>query len=310
MRKLIVLLATLPFCMAQNEPRIRVNVNLINVSFTVRDTTGKLVPNLTKDDFEVFEDGAPQTIAFFARSEDVPLTLGLVIDDSGSQQPFVKKHEHDLETFLKSVLTPRDKAFVLCFANRLRLASDFTASPSQLIDGLKQFEHEPRGFPDVGPPEMRLLGTAFYDALYYATTDLLAPIEGNRKALIVMSDGEDNSSAHHMLDAIETAQSENVVIFGVRYTDVKNGRPNARNKYGTRVIERISRETGGSDFDAEKAELKKAFRAIGEELRTSYELAYHTTNPVNDGTFHKLVIRAKQPDITVRVKTGYYSRKQ
>ena len=135
-----------------------------------------------------------------------------------------------------------------------------------------------------------------------------ARAESGRKALIVFSDGEDNSSAHHMLDAIESAQRENVVIFPIRYTDIrKDGRLTGRNKYGIRVMARLAKETGGADFDAEKADLKQAFGEIGEELRSSYELAYHSTHVADDGTFHKLVIRPKRPGLTVRAKTGYFA---
>jgi Ca-activated chloride channel family protein len=297
-------------CAAQEEPHIRVDVSLVNVSFTARDRAGALVSNLTKDDVEVLDDGVPQAISFFARSADLPLSLGLIVDGSGSQEHSIRRHQHDLEVFLKNVLHPRDKAFVLCFGNHLRLASDFSPSPRYLLDGLAAFGHdrERSKMPELGPVEERDLGTAFYDAIYYGITLKLASAENGRKALIVFSDGEDNSSAHHLLDAIETAQSENVVIYSVRYTERnKKGVLTARNKYGMRVMERISRETGGADFDAEKANLDESFRRIGEELRSSYELGYHVANHPADGTFHKLVIRARQPELTVRTKTGYFA---
>lgn len=307
MRAFAALLTILPCYLAQELPAIRVNVRLVNVAFTVRDATGKVVTDLTKDDFEVWEDGQSQTISFFSRSADLPLTLGLIADMSGSQEPFVKKHEHDLKTFLKSVLTPRDRAFLVCFGNHLRLASDFSSSGADLIDGLKLFDKHSQTLPELGPPERRTQGTAFYDALYYATTGKLAEAESGRRAIVIFSDGEDNSSAHHMLDAIESAQSENVVIFGIRYTERVKGRLSARNKYGISVIARIARDTGGADFDAEKDDLRKSFSEIGEELRSSYELAYHAPN-AGDGTFHKLVIRAKRPGLTIRTKTGYFGR--
>jgi Ca-activated chloride channel family protein len=111
-----------------------------------------------------------------------------------------------------------------------------------------------------------------------------------------------------MLDAIEAAQAGNILVFGIRYTEDEDGLLSARNKYGISVMERIARETGGADFDARKTDMKQAFRAIGDELRASYELAYHSKNPASDGTFHKLTVRAKRPDLRVRAKTGYYSR--
>jgi Ca-activated chloride channel family protein len=161
--------------------------------------------------------------------------------------------------------------------------------------------------PLLGPDISRDLGTAFYDALYYATMEKLAAAEGARKALIVFSDGEDNSSAHHMLDVIESAQRENVVIFAVRYTETKKGQLTARNQYGIRVVARIASETGGYDVDAGKVDLSQSFAGIGDELRSSYDLAYHSTNTAGDGTFHKLVIRAKRPGLITRAKTGYFA---
>lgn len=287
---------------------IRVDVHLVNVGFSVRDSQGNLVTNLTRDDFEVFEDGAPQKIAFFARSSDVPLKLGLLMDVSGSQDSFVKPHSKDLQTFLKSVLGPNDKAFMLCFGNHLRLASDFSGSPKHLTDSLELFHKGKTEFPEIGPAERRVLGTAFYDAIYYSATELLAGAEGGRKAMVIFSDGEDNSSAHHMLEAIEASQTNDVLLFAVRYTEVKNGRPNARNKYGMGVMERIARETGGWDYDSREKGLKANFEQIGEQLRSSYEMAYHSTDPSEDGTFRKIRIKSRQAGLVVRAKSGYYTR--
>lgn len=289
-------------------PHIQVDVNLVNLAFTVRDARGALAGDLAAADFEVFEDGVAQRISFFARSLDVPLTLGLIADASGSQEHFVKQHHRDVKTFLDDALSPRDRAFLVCFGNHLRLAADFPASSAELLDGLKHFERNDRHFPELGPAEDRVLGTAFYDALYYAVTEKLAHTEGGRRALIVFSDGEDNSSAHHMMDAIETAQIGDTRIFAVRYTQREHGRLTARNKYGMRVMERIARETGGADFDAQQGDIRETFRQISEELRSSYELAYISTNPVRDGSFRKVVIRPRQPGLAARSKTGYFAR--
>ena len=305
---LVCLLASLFFAQAP----IRVDVNLVNVGLSVRDERGNLVTNLTQDDIEITEDGVPQKIAFFARSSDVPLNLGLVMDVSGSQQSFIKPHHKDLQAFLKTVLGKQDKAFLVAFANRIMLVSDYTNSGKELVNALGDFEHDNRKqrteYPLVGPPEFRLLGTAFYDAVFYSSTQMMQNIDRGRRALIIFSDGEDNSSAHHMLDAIEAAQANDVLLFTIRYTEIHNGRLTARNKYGTAVMERITRETGGADFDGQGKGLLDGFKQIGEQLRASYELAYHTSNPPGDKTFHKIAIKAKQPGLTVRAKTGYYAR--
>ncbi|SRR5258706_3277120 len=296
-------------CSAQDLPPIRVDVRLVNVAFMARDNSGKLLNDLTKDDFEVYEDNVKQNIALFSQSRDLPLSLGLIMDMSGSQAHFNKKHEHDLHTFLKSVLTSRDRAFLLCFGNHLRVAADFTANPGDIGDGLKHFDQKrPPHMEELGPDEIRTAGTAFYDAMFYGIKERLAGADHARKAMLVFSDGEDNSSAHHMLETIEAAQAENIPIFGVRYTEPgRHGRLTGRNKYGMSVMARIGKETGGADFDAEREDLKKTFKEIGEQLRSLYELGYYTTNPTNDQTFHKLVIRPKRPGVTVRTKTGYYA---
>jgi len=295
-------------CLAQTE--FRADVHLVNIGFSVRDAQGKLVTNLTQDDFEVLDDGVPQKIAFFARSADVPLTLGLVVDQSGSQGSFLKPHEKDLRTFLKEALGAKDRAFLLCFGNHLRLVADYSTPARDLAGVLADYHHvkDASVYPELGPKEIRTAGTAFYDAIYYSSVQMLARTEGGRRALVIFSDGEDNSSAHHMLDAIEAAQTNNVLLFCVRYTQIENHRLNSRNKYGTSVMARIAKETGGADFDAKEKGLAEDFRQIGEQLRSAYELGYHSSNTAQDDTFHKISIRAKDPSLTVRAKTGYYAR--
>jgi len=310
MRWRLVILATMFFLLAYGravaQTKFRSDVDLVSVSFTVRDDHGGLVDNLTKDDFEVFEDGAPQKIAFFARSVDVPLTLGLILDASGSQSHFMRQHHQDLEVFLNEVLGPQDRAFLVGFGNHLKLVSDFTQSGRALLDRLEMYEHSGR-FPEIGPKEERDLGTAFYDSIYYSVTEKLAA-ENGRRALLVFSDGEDNSSSHDMMTTIETAQAENVMVFNIRYTQKEDGQSPARNKYGIRVMDRIAKETGGAHVDAETTDPHAYFRQITDELRTSYELAYYPSNPIKDNTFRKLVIRPKQAGLTVRAKTGYFAR--
>jgi len=295
---------------AQDAPPIRVDVGLVNVGFSVRDAAGRLLTDLSQEEIEISEDGVPQRIAFFARSADVPLNLGLIMDVSGSQQSFIKPHMHDLQAFLKSVLRAQDKAYLMTFANRLTLVSDYTGSAKELVKSLEDFQHAKSRteYPSVGPREYRQLGTAFYDAVFYGSTLMMRNIDRGRRALILFSDGEDNASAHHMLDAIEAAQANDVQLFAIRYTEFRNGMVTARNKYGTSVMERIARETGGADFDGQGKGLTESFRQIGEQLRSGYELGYHTSNPPGDRTFHKIAIRTKRPGVTVRAKTGYFSR--
>jgi Ca-activated chloride channel family protein len=309
------LLVILGCGLAVSQEPIHVAVNLVNVAFSVRDARGALVDSLAKEDVDVFEDAVSQKISFFAKSTDVPLTLGLIVDVSGSQDHFSKQHEKDLEVFLKEVLGPKDRAFLVTFGNHIRLISDFSASGAEIIGRMQEYKERGKGkdkkkhaeLPELGPAENRDLGTAFYDSIYYSVTEKLAR-ENGRRALLLFSDGEDNSSSHDMMTTIEKAQAENVVVFAIRYTEKEHGRLTARNKYGTSVMDRIAKETGGAHIDAEVTDPHTYFRQIAEELRTSYDLGYYPANSGRDDTFRKIVIRPKQAGLKIRTKTGYFSR--
>ncbi len=305
---LAVCLFLLP-CFAQTP--FRVDVKLINVGFSVTDSSGRLVGDLAAEDFEILEDGVPQKMAFFARSLDVPLNLGLIVDVSGSQGSFVKSHQKDLKAFLDTVLSLKDRAFLLCFANHPRLIVEYTSSGGRLAEALGGYQgvRDQSVYPELGPPEIRTAGSAFYDAIYHSINQMFEQVERGRKALIVFSDGEDNASAYNLMETVEIAQNNNVLVFPIRYTETRGSRLTARNKYGASVMARIAAETGGVDFDArEKGGMAEHFRRIGEQLRSSYETGYQSTNPAGDGTFRKITIRATRPGLTVRAKTGYYSR--
>ena len=303
-----LILAWFPAVAAFSQQPIRVNVNLVNVTFIARDANGALIGNLTKDDIELYEDAVPQKIEFFAKSADLPLTLALIMDVSGSQEHFEKKHEKDLEVFLKEVLGPKDRAFMVCFANHLRLVSDYSNSPEDILLNFHEFDKGKRHFPEIGPQEDRDLGTAFYDSMYYSVTEKLAQT-GGRQAILMFSDGEDNSSSTNMMTAIETAQSSNVIVYTIRYTEPnKRGAVNARNKYGISVMDRVAKETGGAHIDAQATDPHVYFPQIAEELRTSYELAYYPTNKAKDDTFRKVMIKPKQEGVKIRTKTGYFAK--
>jgi Ca-activated chloride channel family protein len=286
---------------------IKVDVNLVNLAFVARDSQGKLIENLTRDDVELYEDAARQKIEFFARSTDLPLTLGLIVDASGSQDQFGTQHKKDLEVFLKEILRPQDRVFLVCFGNHLRLVSDYTNSADRIIENYEQFDRGKRNFPELGPKEDRDLGTAFYDSIYYGITEKLAEVEGS-KAILIFSDGEDNSSSHNMMTAVETAQSANVPVYSIRYTETNHGRLTARNKYGISVMDRLAKETGGLHIDAEQTAASAYFRQIAEELRTSYELAYYPSNKAKDHSFRKVMIRPKVDGVNIRSKTGYFAK--
>lgn len=298
---------------AQEAATIRIQVNLVNLPFSARDERGRLVRDLTRDDVEILEDGVPQVIKHFSRGEESALSLGLIADGSGSQKDFLKDHRRDLRDFLKGVVQARDQAFLVGFGNRLRVVSELTGHMEQLVVRLEQFQKGKglEGLREIGPAhEIRVLGTAFFDALYYSVEEILGRVDTGRRAMVVFSDGEDNSSAHHLLDAIEMAQAAGVQLFCVRYTELQRKRWTARNKYGRSVMARIARETGGLDLDATEAEnLREPFRQIAEILRASYDLGYSSSN-TPDGSFRKIQIRGKRAGLLFRHKTGYYARKE
>jgi Ca-activated chloride channel homolog len=313
----LTLLTALAGGMCFGQQPIRVRTSLVNIGFTARDPKGALVGSLTQDDIELYEDGVQQKIAYFKQSIDAPLTLGLVVDISGSQESDAKRHQSDIGVFLKDILGPKDRAFLVCFENRVRLVSDFSQSGEELMERWQEFsgktdkkdkkEKKDTEFPDLGPREDRVLGTAFYDSIYFSVSEKLAK-ETGRRALLVFSDGEDNSSEYDMMSAIEEAQSSDVLVFTIRYTEDKKGKLTPRNKYGIRVMSRVAEETGGKDFDAKKMDPHDYFKQIGEELRSMYEAGYYSTNSDQDKTFRKVVVRTQLDGIKIRSKPGYYAR--
>lgn len=294
--------------LAQEQPAFRTDVNLVSVTAVVRSQSGALLGNLNRNDFEILEDNVPQEIKFFARQTELPLTLGLIVDVSGSQEKFLKQHDRDVEVFLRTVLRPSDQAFAVCFGNHLRLVSDLASSPQSITEGLRQFSKEKGDFSEIGPQEKRDLGTALYDAIFYSVKEKLKAGNGRRKAIIVFSDGEENSSGHDLLDALAAAQDEDTLIYCIRYTQKEHGRITVRNSYGVRVMKHLAELTGGADYDGLASDLPEIFRQIGDELRSLYEIGYVSSNEQHDGAFRKLTVRCTTPNARVRAKSGFYAQ--
>ena len=293
------------------EPVFRSETHLIDFTFSVRRPDGVLVTSLGREDFQITEDGVPQKIAFFGKEAELPLTLGLIVDVSDSQSKFIKRHRKDIEKFLTTVIRPHDEVFSICFGNHLRLTNDSTSSIDAIIDGLQRFDHGDRNFPELAAEDKREDqsggGTALYDAVYYSITQKLAQAQGRRRALILFSDGEENASAHDLIEAIDAARENDTLIYAVRYTDEKQ-RTTPHARHGMAAMRHMSSETGGTDFDALHTDVKQAFEQIAEDLRSLYSVAYHSTNTRRDGTFHRVIITTSEPSYTVRARTGYYAR--
>lgn len=295
-------------CFSQAAPAatFKNEVHLVNFTFSVRRPDGTLAKSLTQDEFQVTEDGVPQKIAFFGKENDLPLTLGLLVDASDSQSHFFKRHRKDIQDFLNSILRPGDQVFTISFGNHLRLTNDLTPTPATVLDGLQRFDKGDRNFPELADDDEREGGTALYDAIYYGIGDRLARARG-RRALILFTDGEENSSAHDLLDAIDAARESDTLIYAIRYTDRKELKtPHARQ--GVSALHHLALETGGTDYDALHDNLDQVFQQIADELRSLYSIAYHSTNRKSDATFRRVLITTTDPSLTVQARTGYYAR--
>jgi Ca-activated chloride channel homolog len=284
-------------------------VHLVTLTFSVRNTAGQVAPGLNADDFVIYEDGVPQTISSFAREDQLPLSIGLLVDVSDSQSKFIKQHLKDVESFLDAILRPQDQAFAICFGDHIRVVSDLTAAPAQVVDGLKKFDKSGGSvFPELAADPTREGGTALYDAVVASIDGKLTGIQGRRRALILFTDGEENSSAHDEMEAVAAAQDADVLVYAVRYTETHHGQLSAHNRQGIAALHHLAGNTGGTDFDALHTNLPEAFRQIAEELRSLYSISYHSTNKASDGSFRKVVVEAKPEGLTVRAKSGYYAR--
>lgn len=291
----------------QPEFRLQVNSRLISTTLTVRDAKGKLVTNLPQAAFHIKEDGIDQTVRYYASQRELPLSIALIVDASGSQDKFVKEHEHEIEDFLKEVMEPRDRAFAVCFGNHLRLVSDWTSTPSEIIESVHRFNKGERNFPEIGPKEERELGTAVYDAVYFSITEKMEAEREHRRVLIVFSDGEENSSEHDLIDAITAAQGADTLVYALRTTENKEKKMNARDRYGMRVLDHLTEATGGQSFDIRKESSKEIFASIAADLKSLYEIGYYSNNPAHDRRFRKVTITAGE-GMAVRAREGYAPR--
>lgn len=306
--RLAVLFLAASFGAAQQSdvPTFRARVNLINVTFTASDSSGKLVQDLSQQEVTLFEDNVPQTVRYFARTSELPLAIGIVVDASDSQSKFVKKHARDLSEFLQDVLGPSDRAFLIGFGNHIRMVSDFGATVPEMLSQFERYTKSVSAFPDVGPKEVREEGTALHDTVYYAA-EKLKPIQNARRVLVVFSDGQDNASAHDEVEALEQAQQADVLTYAVRYTERSASRFKSRDKYGVTVMRRLAQNTGGRDYDTQAEDMHAVFRSIADELHALYEVGYYSSDPARDRTFRKVKISISRPDIKARAKPGYFA---
>jgi VWFA-related protein len=327
---------------------VSVKVNVVNVLATVRDKHGKIVNNLTKDDFTLTEDGRAQSIHYFSRETDLPLTLGLLVDTSRSQSRVLDQERGASHSFLdQMVREDRDRAFIIHFDHEVELLQDLTSSHQKLeaaLGSLRPAEYTqtranggggnwPGGPRDSGRQGGHHGGgTMLYDAVFLASDELMRKQEG-RKAIVVLSDGVDTGSKESLDAAIESAQRANTAVYSILFKDDEayerrggfggpgvgfpgGGRgghryPEQQRPDGKKILERISQETGGRLFEVSKKEpIDQIYSQITEELRNQYNLGYTPDRSAhNDSSYHKIQVAAQQKDLVVQARDGYYGDK-
>jgi VWFA-related protein len=327
---------------------VTVNVKVVNVLATVRDKHGEIVRNLTKDDFALEEDGRPQIISYFAHETDLPLTLGLLVDTSLSQRRVLDQERSASSTFLDQVLrVDKDRAFLIHFDREVELLQDLTSSRQKLQAALgllqtPQFGHESQegggNSPDSYPGSRRRAGgggggTLLFDAVYLASNELMKKQQG-RKALIVLSDGVDRGSKETLASAVEAAQRADTLVYSILFADEEGlgggyggrgmggmggmgRRGGGRGRYpqqerpdGKKILEQISKQTGGRLFEVSKKQpIEQIYDHIQEELRNQYSLGYTPDRKDLGAGYHKIRLTTKKKDLIVQARDGYYAER-
>ncbi|MDM7996113.1 MAG: VWA domain-containing protein [Acidobacteriota bacterium] len=271
----------------------RVSVDLVNVLCSAFDkNTNSFVTNLTQDDFTVFEDGQKQEIKNFARETNMPLTIAMLVDTSDSVAPKLKFEQEAAISFFQSILREKDRAMLVEFDSGVTLLQDFTSDPNKLAREIRKLKA-------AG-------GTALYDAIFM-TCDEKMIRETGRKAIIILSDGDDESSNTTYQQALEMALRAEATIFAISVS--KGGFFGVEeSREGDTVLRNMARETGGRVFFPFKlSELDDNFRRINQELRSQFSIGYYSTNTARDGSFRKIEIKAAERGLQLRHRRGYYA---
>jgi VWFA-related protein len=295
---------------------LKLSVSLVDVVFTVKDKSGSLVPHLGKDDCTVSEDKVPQTLKNFAAESHLPLTLGILLDTSGSQERVLPLEQEVGSQFLERILQKRDEAFLLSFDVNVDLLQDYTNSARQLSRAMSKAEINTAGgngaggvpgagggtIPTIGAPK----GTLLYDAVYLAANQKMSQ-ETGRKAMILLTDGEDMGSRVKINEAIAAAQKSNVIVYTILIAD--RGFYGGFGYSGFSSMKKLTEETGGRLIDVGNngKKLEAAFQQIEDELRTQYVASYTSTNTKLDGGFRKLSVECRGDGMKVQVRKGYFA---
>src|SRR5271167_2870576 len=336
--------------LAQDVPTFSSDVKVVNVLATVRDKHGQIVNNLTKDDFKLQQDGQPQSIHYFTKETDLPLSLGLLVDTSMSQRRVLDQERIASNGFLNNLMrVDKDKAFVIHFDWDIELLQDLTSSRQKLEAALDKLDN-PQLAPGYGGGggagggggggHRGGGGTTLYDAVFLASDEVTRKQQG-RKALIILSDGVDTGSKVSLDRAIETAQRANTLVYSILYADPEayghqgypggmgggmgrhggwgggmgrgpggGGYPQqASHPDGKKVLQRISRETGGRFFEVSKKQpIDQIYTQIEQELRNQYSLGYTPDKAVAGSGYHTIALAITNKDLIVQTREGYYAQ--
>ncbi len=274
---------------------IRVNVELVNVAFSARDKKGKLVNDLSKEDFKIFENNVEQNSTNFSRETDLPLAIALLIDASASiREKLAFEQEATIDFFHATLRRKVDRGLLVSFDVAIDILQDFTDDPDLLTKAVRKIK--PGG------------GTKMFDAIYLACQEKLKNDPAQRKALILISDGDDNNSNQDINTVIDIARRADTSIYTISTNS--SGFFGMESPKLDKVLKTLADETGGQAlFPMKAADLAKSFLDISQELRSQYSLGYRSTNPVRDGAFRPIRIECARKDIRIKTRKGYYAQK-
>jgi len=315
-------------------------VNVVNVLASVHNSKNEIVKDLKQEDFTIEEDGRPQVIKYFSRETDLPLTLGLMVDTSGSQRRVLDKEKTATSEFISQVMREdKDKAFLIKFDAEAEEMQELTSSKKKLQSALNDVEgasprqlqrrNDPNSTSGSSNPRG---GTILYDAILLASNEELKKLQG-RKAMILLTDGDDHGSRTSLSECIESAQRADTIVYSIYFADQEQqsnynpgmggmggrrggmggggGRPRQQQMSrgdGKKILQRISKETGGTFFEVtKKMSLDKIYEQIEEELRSQYSMGYTPDKPDTSSSFRKIKVTAKGKGLVVQTRDGYYA---
>jgi VWFA-related protein len=286
------------------EPSFSAGVNVVTLLATVRDSDGRVARNLNREDFILEDDGVPQTITYFSRESDLPLTIGLLVDTSRSQKFVLEPERKASYTFLNQMLREdKDVAFVSSFDTRVQVLQGFTSSRKELADALEKLKIPGRS------------ATLLFEAIRANSENMMRQREG-RKAFILLSDGGSFADKTSIGTAIEYAQRADTIIFSILLAGHSGFRRPGRaalggpvRRRGTKIMERLARETGGAFYEVSASQpIEKTYEEIEDVLRNQYSLGFTPQVAGKSGQFHKIKLTARQPGLFVQTRDGYYAR--